>query len=216
MPVKTRTLDEFKFRGDTVDKPVSNLDKDMSFPEMWELTRDLVAGMRDISERGEYTSDYPLLSKKKSQLVFVYGTLKKSFRNHRTLGSDAKIEGVGFTKFNRFFLANYTKGGFPVAFFNNSGVEASKAKIYGEVYSIHPDVMLDLDYLESNGIMFKRINLPVTVTQGDGSTQDTYAWTYIGVKDYWSSHQASLEPARLMKPNNGTDPYYIFTLNDEH
>lgn len=208
-------MSAFTLKGDLNKKPVSELDKDMSMLDMWELTRDLVSQARDIAERGEYTTDYPKLAAKTQQYVFVYGTLRKSFRNHRALGLDPELKGVGFTKFDRFFLANYVKGGFPVAFFNN-GAETTRAKIYGELYSVHPSILLDLDYLESNGIMFKRLHIPITVTQSDGSAQDVYAWVYIGVKEYWAKKQTELEPSRYVKPNNKTDPYYIFTLNDEY
>lgn len=202
---------DYHFRGDTNEKPLSH--HDWSGNGLWEETGDLISGMNDCVENGAHTKDFPVLNRKTHIDVFVYGTLKNSFRNHKTLGPRPELLGVGHTTYDRFLMARHTKSAFPIAYFHSD--ETYRARIYGEVYRIITDRILQLDYLESNGIMFKRHFLPIDIVQRDGSIQKHNAWTYLGVKDYWKDREEHLELARRHKPNNGDKPYYIFTLADE-
>lgn len=201
----------FSFKGNITDKPVTN--HDWSYNAYWDEAGDLISGMNDVNDYGQFTKDFPLLREKTHIDVFVYGTLRKNFSNHRQLGPKAELLGVGHTAYDRFILANNIKAGFPVAYFHSD--PTYRAHIYGEVYRINVDQILQLDYLESNGIMFKRHFLPINIVQSNGSIQNHRAWIYLGVKEFWKDRQQALELGRFIKPNNGSAPYYIFTQADE-
>ena len=178
-------------------KPVTNADP--LDPALLESQGYLIEEMEQIKEKGEYTPDFPLLLRKSHHYVFVYGTLKKSFRNHYFLGR-SELVGCGYTKHDRFFMARDTLGCFPVAFFDNR--PENRARIYGEVYQVVPNTIKTLDNLESNGKIYKRHPLEMQIVQRDGKEQTVRAWIYLGVKDYWGQKSDRLEFARRIKPNN--------------
>jgi len=194
----------------SLEKPLSGFKfKDYN---IYDCLGDLVDEMKEVVEQGQYTPDFPILQKKESHYVFVYGTLKRDFRNHQVL-SGSKVVGCGFSESDRFVMAKELRHRFPVAFFDNR-VE-SRGRLYGEVYEVKPEVIRDLDYLESNGIMYKRYPLMFEVFQRTGPKQKIRAWVYLGIKEYWSDRASNLDIGRYVKPHNGDNPYYIFTMADD-
>jgi gamma-glutamylcyclotransferase (GGCT)/AIG2-like uncharacterized protein YtfP len=194
------------------ETPVTSFDY---FDETYYLgLEDLQTEMESIVERGEYTTDYPELITKDSHYLFVYGTLRKQFGNHNLL-KDQQLVGCGFTNKNSFFMARNKLHGFPVVFFDNR--EETRAKIYGEVYKVSPEVLLDLDELEANGVMYKRLPLTVDYYQKEGGVKQARCWMYLGIKDFWAEEKrsVSLGVGRKNTPNNGSDPYYYFAKVDE-
>lgn len=120
-------------------------------------------------------------------LVFVYGTLKKGFHNHRCLeGATFVKETVLTTPFRMF-----DTGGFPVllqATENKQGYFPT-----GEVYELpegsYGERVLDrLDRLESEGHMYHR--------QEFYTADDEVVSVYIGDPDVWRrlDNQAHLGP----------------------
>lgn len=99
--------------------------------------------------------------------VFVYGTLKKGFGNHRLL-SEFPLEKEGILEDHIIYDA-----GFPVAVPNEG------TKVVGEVYDIGDCVqtLQNLDYLEGEGRMYIRTK----VTLNDGEEVETY----IGPDSFW-------------------------------
>lgn len=77
--------------------------------------------------------------------VFVYGTLKKGYRNHYLLKNS---QFIGDSKVDNFTLHSF--GGFPVA------VPASEQYITGEVYEVDDDTMTNLDWLEGYPSFYDR------------------------------------------------------------
>lgn len=151
--------------------------------------------MSETWEHAAYTTDLPELMQKDSHYVFVYGTLKKGFRNHRMI-QDEEFVGPASTLNNySMVVTKNTAAPFPIVF--PDGREGKKGAIYGEVYKVKPKVIRNLDYLESNGTMYKRSITPVYIAFKDGSTKKIYAFMYKGKKDYWSSREKSL---KLVKP----------------
>lgn len=74
--------------------------------------------------------------------VFVYGSLKKGFENHRRLvENDGKYIGKGITKQSTFKM--YSVNDFYPA------LSKGDEKISGEVYKINENCLKELDYLES-------------------------------------------------------------------
>lgn len=97
---------------------------------------------------------------KKEQMipVFVYGTLKRGYRNHRLLtvgyyqGSDQRtvISSLGPATMKGYTLLQIPSGGFPCA------VPARGGRVHGELYLVSPDVMRKLDLLEDAPNMYRR------------------------------------------------------------
>lgn len=88
-------------------------------------------------------------------LVFVYGTLKKGYGNHRLLRA-AKYLGVGYSV-DKYFLAGR---GIPFAIPEKLSRKENKVfPIQGEIYDIssYKDTILqNLDWLEGEGVLYHR------------------------------------------------------------
>ncbi len=104
----------------------------------------------------------------KKQFVFVYGTLKKGYGNHRLLEGRSQFLGDAVVpgKLYGFGLPGYVMG--------------DEGKVHGELYSFEdPAVLRDLDWLEGYRAESLKdsfyIRSLVTSTVGS-STQD--AWVY--------------------------------------
>lgn len=96
-------------------------------------------------------------------LVFVYGSLKRGFHNHRLL-ENSKFLGPAKTtaEYEMFPLAG---GAFPVIVPGNYAIN-------GELYEVDETTLKLLDRLESNGSMYQR-----EVT--DIPSHDQLAWVYV-------------------------------------
>lgn len=190
-------------------KPVSEYDWVHQNP----YDNDLANEMESILERGEFTPDFPELNRKAFQYLFVYGTLRKDFRNHKyLLGSE--MVGCGFTAHDRFFMAVNKKGRYPVLLFDNR--ENMRAKVYGEVFKVKSEQFQNLDFLESNGTMYKRHLLTTLIWDSSAQAKiPVRAWIYVGKRDFWEPRIDLLEGGRKIKPNNGSEPYWLFTHSDQ-
>jgi gamma-glutamylaminecyclotransferase len=180
--------------------------------DIWRNTDNLKSEMVEVVERGMYTPDYPKLAELSHHYIFVYGTLKRGFRNHKFLRGEDLV-GCGFTDQDRFFMAKEKQAKFPIALFDNR--EEYRARLYGEIYKVLPETILDLDNLESNGTVFKRFPLLINYWQKIGGPYTLRCWVYVGVREYWSTRVDRLSALRLAKPNNGDTPYWIFAKDDE-
>lgn len=113
-----------------------------------------------------------------TDLLFVYGTLKRGGRNHRLLAA-AEYFGPAQTE-PRFRLIDC--GAYPAL------VEHGQAPlaITGELYRIPASLWPALDELEDEGVLYRRITVPVTsltrITGADAATEAvplsvfTYLW----------------------------------------
>ena len=112
--------------------------------------------------------------------VFVYGTLKRGFRNHRFL------EKSGFVGEART-AAPYRMldGRFPVL--RDSGPD--RRPVSGEVYEIDAPTLIALDDLESVSTgMYDRIEIDV-VLPAMPTASVIRAFIYIGCGDYWDKKE---------------------------
>ena len=108
--------------------------------------------------------------------VFVYGTLKRGFRNHRFL-EKASFVGEAYTVMHYRML----DGSFPVL--RESGPD--RMPISGEVYDVDARTLIKLDDLESVATgMYDRIEIGVVVPTG-ADMRSSKAFIYIGCSDYW-------------------------------
>jgi gamma-glutamylcyclotransferase (GGCT)/AIG2-like uncharacterized protein YtfP len=101
--------------------------------------------------------------------VFVYGSLKQGFHNHRLLALAKK---VGDTEIMGYKMVNL--GQFPGII---SDIE-SKTPIKGEVYEVNAEQMATLDRLEGHPHFYMRF--PVTTDLGT-------AWVYTLSEKDWGN-----------------------------
>ena len=121
--------------------------------------------MGKVSKKGKINVTSPEYALRRCKFVFVYGTLKREYRNHHLL-KDAKFIGVG-TTYKRFRLFDV---GFPLAIPSEDGY-----RVKGEVYKVKDaQMMSSLDKLEGYPYFYKRQVIKVEV---DG-VGDIEAWIY--------------------------------------
>jgi gamma-glutamylcyclotransferase (GGCT)/AIG2-like uncharacterized protein YtfP len=114
--------------------------------------------------------------------VFVYGTLKRGFGNHRYHLSGAEFLGKAETVLPEFVMKD--TGGFPVVFHKNDLPAEPAAKVSGEVYAVQDEHIVSMDRLESNGSMFVRTRHTADVA-GHGPVE---VELYLGVPAYWEDY----------------------------
>jgi gamma-glutamylaminecyclotransferase len=110
-------------------------------------------------------------------LVFVYGSLKRGFGNHRLL-ANSEFVGTGLTE-PRYRLINL--GPYPAMIESTD----DPLSITGELYRIDEQTLADLDRLEGEGVLYRRIVTTITALEGGACDQrvDTHsAWTYLWMR----------------------------------
>ena len=109
--------------------------------------------------------------------VFVYGSLKRAYWNHRLLET-ATFLGEAVSMAADYFLFDV---GFPLAV-NRSRLPTTPLvpqKLFGELFSTEdPQVIERLDRLESNGRMYQR-TLRLFENTADNSQQEAYIYEFI-------------------------------------
>ena len=103
--------------------------------------------------------------------VFVYGSLKRGFGNHGLL-SQSEFLGEAETCDSRFKMVSL--GGFPGVY------DVGNDKIRGEIYSVDPYTLRNLDRLESEGSFYSRRTFSFKLS--DGTTIDSFI--YILLDDF--------------------------------
>lgn len=195
------------------NEPVTSFD--MYDETVWDLVEDISQGVAPIIEEAAYTDDFPFLARKSHHYLFTYGTLKKGFRLASCL-DDAELVSFGYTINDNFWMIK-TKGApnYPIVLIDNR--PDYKARVFGEIYKVSAETIRELDYLESNRIMYKRMYLPCrVVTDVTGKTEDIRCWIYVGIRDYWNSRSSRLEPINRCRPKAAPNhPYYCFTKKDQ-
>lgn len=111
-----------------------------------------------------------------SDLVFVYGSLKRGYYNHRLL---ARAEFVGAAQTEtRYRLLDL--GPHPALI----EYPTAPLAVVGEVYRIDAATLADLDRLEVEGTEYRRIVVPVAMLDGPGCDRRLAVrevWTYLGM-----------------------------------
>jgi len=92
-----------------------------------------------------------------SHYVFVYGSLRRGFGNHRIL-DDSKYIGVAYTR-PEWKMVDL--GAYPGDLGAYPGVVPGKGRITGEIYEVDDDTFLRLDRLESHPSYYRREEIDV-------------------------------------------------------
>ena len=106
------------------------------------------------------------------ETVFVYGTLKEGFGNHRILAYSEYYADATTTERYNFFTLGY----FP-AVVKTGQPHLDLYKVDGELYNVDEVVMRRLDDLESNGRLYQRRQRDFDVLL-NGEVTVVKAWMY--------------------------------------
>lgn len=164
--------------------------------------------------RGRATPDMAVLNKQFFHDVFVYGSLKQDFSCHRLLHSQAIALGTGWTMTPTMMMYENKKGGYPILMMAPRG----GLNIYGQIYRIPTENLIELDLYEQNGILFKRQQRYVfMIDKVSREPKRVNAWVYIGVTDYWLHHMDKQDPkdpwiVPCNKYTRKEDPYYDYQI----
>lgn len=111
--------------------------------------------------------------------VFVYGTLKKNFNNHKLLMNSIYLG-------DRKTLSRYSmfNAGFPVVM-KDMDKDYPRQQVAGELYQVTGKVMQYLDTLEANGRMYDRELISV---YGNVVAPTERAWMYFGNPSCWGDN----------------------------
>lgn len=143
-------------------------------------------------DRLRFTPDYPIISKKKSLLLFVHDDMMQ-LQPHHSLIQQGSLSGFypldyGYTskKFS-FIKKELGLNSFPVALDLKDKGElpqymADEYRIRGEIYAIRPQQFILLDIHRQNGVQFRRI--PVNINIGSRKLWEKYYFTAEGQKRY--------------------------------
>lgn len=89
-----------------------------------------------------------------NDFVFVYGTLLKGERNHRLLSNSTFVGNGSIKDFDMCTLGTYP------------GVIRGKGIVVGEVYAVSEETLFELDYLEDEGLLYKKEYTEVLLSNG--------------------------------------------------
>ena len=105
--------------------------------------------------------------------IFVYGSLKRGYRNHRLLQRSTFL-GEAVTS-DRYRMIDV---GFPVLL----GPTPDGHHVAGEVYEVDTTTLSALDQLESKGRMYDRVRKYVRMATGES----VRLYYYVGCEHAWS------------------------------
>ncbi|XP_065054506.1 putative gamma-glutamylcyclotransferase CG2811 [Rhopilema esculentum] len=111
--------------------------------------------------------------------VFVYGTLKQGFPNHKLLSKLSKSQIVKFISnaetVEKYPLVTATQAGIPFLL-----DYAGRGKhILGEVYEVCDHTLANLDDLEDEGVLYDRKKIQVALTDSNFNQQHIDAFAYV-------------------------------------
>lgn len=122
-------------------------------------------------------------------LVFVYGTLKRDYRNHYILFEE-RAEFVGYAKTAGSYRM-YQRG-FPVLMEDGDGHRVS-----GELYRTRASAIPRLDRLEGEGRIYDRKITHVSLTDSSVECSSIECSIYVGRPDFWDRQFKDQEPMPL-------------------
>ena len=113
--------------------------------------------------------------------VFVYGTLKRGFRNHYLLDGCEYLGGAVTMPTYRMI-----ENGFPVIMPDPDG-----RPLAGEIYIVDDETLARLDRLEREGSSYDRKLIDVALALAGGQRLPTKAFIYVGREDRFGRAFAS-------------------------
>lgn len=125
-----------------------------------------------------YSNDYHIKPKENLTKVFVYGTLKTGFHNHKRYLADAKKLCNAKTKFKMAMIGK----GLPFPYM--LGDHPDGHNVEGEVYEVNEKQLRDLDYLEGVPTHYRKRVISVVDKKGETIYATCYIKTKFRASDY--------------------------------
>lgn len=196
--------------------------------------------LADAAREVDFTPDVAALEMKGMVRLFEYGECMTPYVLYKDILCCSVCHGTAFTVEAKFKMVTNTRDKYPVV------LEASRkeqrqvaypypngtaARIKGELHSVTPQTLFELDRRRLNGVRFKRVRLQVDVPHHKILSYDnkhgepkivktgqlhevTNAWVYIGIKELWTKHLDggyNFPSSKLIVPDGiNPRPYYHF------
>lgn len=159
-----------------------------------------------------FTKDYPVLNLFEDHYIFVYGTLKYGYSNHRVINNkDCTFIADAFST-HAHFLLKQTRGGIPALLGTFGQTNKAAKHVKGELYLVKTKMLPALDAFEQNGVIYKRTKLLFSVPYPADKDELVPAWTYVGIKSAWESANETLDlcPSFTRTSQGLTKEYYSY------
>ncbi len=157
-----------------------------------------------------YSPDTPVLYNNKWLPLFVYGTLRQGFSRH-TLLQHCPYVGSAFTRMTGWVLyRTATQNSYPVLL---PALTEQPGAVYGEVYLVSPDVVRELDFVESNGIQYHREYRTIQIHGRGDDARTMAAYMYIGNRGVWKdaiTKKGLVLCDSFKRKDNSNFRYYLF------
>lgn len=146
--------------------------------------------VQELMQRADNVNTPDFLERKLEKYipVFVYGTLKAGGRFHDVLNK-APCFGDARSVTSGYIMKAAYNDSFPVVLASTRG---ETYPIYGEIYIVNANILLELDRIEGNNEMYKREQkwfwLEDQSIKGKGGMlrPSIKAWVYLGMPDFWT------------------------------
>lgn len=142
-------------------------------------------------EQNYYTPDVPDIYRQESHYIFLADVHMNGKAKHNRLvrNEDYDYLGKAFTKsasYDIMILRSTFEPPTPTYFEVAPSKDA--AFIYGELYDVSPDILVELDYYMGNNLMTKRKKVKVATS---GTNREATAWTWLADPDYYTDPKAN-------------------------
>ena len=170
-------------------------------------------------EENYYTPDIPFLESFNWHYVFVYGTLRSSFCRESML-KDNPFVGFGFTHKPEYCMYTTQYGSrpnYPAVFEADDLRGEVGAKVFGQIYLADAKKIMELDRMESQGVLYFRRPIPIDITGGPQSGKTISCLTYIGnpVNILRKNYYIKMKEVSTHR-NTAIGQYYHFTSKDQN
>lgn len=184
------------------------------------LTRPNIEWQRHIQEaarKSMFTPDAADIQELSGVNVFVYNETQSGQPKHGLLGPEAVFAGFGYTEGTDFVLYKKLLGKetFPFALKIRpdqilgadtpapSSFIGDPGQVIGEVYTIRPKQLIELDFYMLNTVQFTRertkIIIPFSIDTKTVEYKTADVFMYVGKPDFWDDQIASPEGKKLFE-----------------
>lgn len=170
-----------------------------------------------------YTPDAELMSANYDFVpVFVYGPEKVGFSEDLSVTGAIPV-GAGYTCQNNLYMMVHQKG-YPIVYAADpsNGLNIAAARVYGHLFLVTPQQLMDLDAKYQNGTFFTRqrrwVHFSTFSDRGHTGAQyyQTHALTYFAIPDMWKEE---FKTGRLImmpsKTVGSKGPLVLFSTKDD-
>lgn len=226
--------------GFNLFKKANGVDLGLELPDHMMMKNMLV----DFQNGCDFTPDAAILDQYWAQNIFVYDHMMKGFsKNKHFLQEPAQHRWAGFTQSRNMVLWKKCLGRETLPFaleveddmkHGKSSLLGKPACINGQIYTVRPYQIRDIDKHLMNGVQYERKRVTVEVPYGrthlyhQGKSEFhprvslVKAWMWVGKSDYWKDLMtvgSNFAEVKLYTANEGREnlerQYYFFNENIE-